>query len=346
MSGGGAQWLGSAAGGVLAAILAALPAAGAVNGPAAIIGACAAPQYRQFDFWLGEWTVVDTATGAAAGDSRIEAAYGGCGVRENWRDPDLTGGSLNTYDRSDRLWHQVWIDSSGARREFIGGREGEAMVLVSTHPSAKDPNVTIKERMRFTANADGSVRQFSDASRDGGANWVSRYDYTYRPKRRAPLVVAPAPAVSSAACASAEYRQFDFWVGRWNVYQTGKDKPVSHSLIESLYGGCGLRETWLPLRPGGDGGSLNIYLPGEKAWRQTWIDASGARVDFTGGWKGSAMVLTGFWKDVLGPGKDALVRMTYTRSSDRSVRQLGETSEDRGATWSPSFDFTYRPSAG
>ena len=33
-------------------------------------------------------------------------------------------------------------------------------------------------------------------------------------------------------CAAPEYRQLDFWVGRWDVYPTGKDKLVAHSLIE------------------------------------------------------------------------------------------------------------------
>ena len=125
---------------------------------------------------------VETATGAAAGESRIERLYDGCGIRENWRDPELTGGSLNIYDRADHLWHQFWIDSSGARREFIGGIAQGKMILVATHPSEKNAGVIIKERMTFTPNPDGSVRQYSDASRDDGATWALRYDYTYRPK--------------------------------------------------------------------------------------------------------------------------------------------------------------------
>ncbi len=146
-------------------------------------------------------------------------------------------------------------------------------------------------------------------------------------------------------CAAAEHHQFDFWVGRWDVYPFGKEKLVAHSLIESLYGGCAIRENWMPLTSGGDGGSLSSFVPDEKGWRQTWIDSSGARVDFKGGYAGEAMVLTGFWPDVLGPGKDALIRMTYTRQPGGAVRQLGEASTDEGKTWSPSFDFLYRPSS-
>ena len=34
--------------------------------------------------------------------------------------------------------------------------------------------------------------------------------------------------------------------------------------------------------------------------------------------------------------------MTYTPAGDGAVRQFGETSDDGGKTWSPSFDFIYR----
>jgi len=57
---------------------------------------------------------------------------------------------------------------------------------------------------------------------------------------------APAPAAAPPPCSSPEHRQFDFWVGKWDVYPTGKDKLVAHSLIEKVYG-CGVRENWMPL---------------------------------------------------------------------------------------------------
>lgn len=106
-----------------------------------------------------------------------------------------------------------------------------------------------------------------------------------------------------------------------------------------------MRETWAPLS-GNDGGSLSSFVGGSAAdgWRQTWVGSGGERVDFKGGWDGKAMILTGFWAGVNGPGQDALVRMTYTREADGAVRQLGEASTDDGKTWGPSFDFLYRPS--
>ena len=140
-------------------------------------------------------------------------------------------------------------------------------------------------------------------------------------------------AAAAAPCSAPEYHQFDFWAGRWDVYNP-KGQLVAHSLIERVYG-CGIRENWMPLaKPGG--GSLSIYVPDQKRWEQFWIDSSGSRAFFTGGWNGSAMVITGKWG---GP----LVRMSYSKNADGSVRQFGEQSMDKGKSWSPSFDFTYRP---
>jgi len=148
----------------------------------------------------------------------------------------------------------------------------------------------------------------------------------------AALMLAQA-AAAAAPCSAPEYHQFDFWAGRWDVYNP-KGQLVAHSLIERVYG-CGIRENWMPLaKPGG--GSLSIYVPDQKRWEQFWIDSSGSRAFFTGGWNGSAMVITGKWG---GP----LVRMSYSRNSDGSVRQFGEQSTDDGKSWTRSFDFTYRP---
>ena len=148
---------------------------------------------------------------------------------------------------------------------------------------------------------------------------------------QAPPPAPPAPG----PCAAPEYGQFDFWVGRWDVYGP-KGKQVANSLIEKVYG-CGIRENWVPIG-GAGGGSLNIYVAGTKQWEQFWIDGGGSRAHFTGGWNGKAMVLTGSW------GKPT--RMTFTKNADGSVRQLVEQSSDQGKSWTIAYDFTYRPHQG
>jgi hypothetical protein len=146
------------------------------------------------------------------------------------------------------------------------------------------------------------------------------------------------------ACTASEHRQFDFWVGYWDVYRTGKDDIVAHSLIEKLYDGCAIRENWLPHR-GGAGGSLNSYFPDERLWRQIWVDAANGWGVFEGTFQNGAMVLSGTWKNINGPGTQEFTRTTWSRNSDGSVRQFGEIRSKNRKTWTPGFDFTYRKSA-
>ena len=153
---------------------------------------------------------------------------------------------------------------------------------------------------------------------------------------------AAAPATPAAPCADAEHRAFDFWVGSWDVTPFAGGPLVAHSLIERLYGGCAIRENWMPIGKAG-GGSVSNYDAGLGSWHQNWVDSSGTRVEFTGGMEADAMVLTGIWAGVAG-GKDGYVRMTYSRQPHGAVRQKGEVSTDNGRTWSPSFDFLYSPS--
>ncbi len=168
------------------AILLAAPGvcvAQAVSAPKRPPPACTDAAHHAFDFWIGRWDVTETKTGKPAGKSLIEALYQGCAIRENWTEAGYAGGSLNTYDAATGKWRQTWTDSANSWREFVGGVEDGKMVLVARRPAKADPSKMLLERMVFTPNPDGSVRQYSDQSLDDGRTWTERYDYTYRKAR-------------------------------------------------------------------------------------------------------------------------------------------------------------------
>ena len=126
---------------MLPAALLALAAAAAVQQPTPF--GCSAAANRQFDFWVGEWTVSDRTSGQIAGQSKIEKVYGDCVIRENWTSRGFSGGSLNGYRQADGKWHQMWMDSAGAVRHFVGGVDADGrMVLTAEQPRpgpAPDP---------------------------------------------------------------------------------------------------------------------------------------------------------------------------------------------------------------
>ena len=155
-------------------------------------------------------------------------------------------------------------------------------------------------------------------------------------------VLQAAPATSPPpGCTGSEHRALDFWVGEWDVVPSGAEQLVAHSRIESLHGGCAIREHWMPLN-GAGGSSLSAYDPATGRWHQLWIGSSPGPVAFEGGPVGADMVMTGYWANYGGPGQTALVRQTFSAVDADTVRQLGEASADHGRTWTVSYDFTYR----
>ena len=135
--------------------------------------ACQSAEHRQFDFWLGDWEVF-LPNGNKAGDNRIEAIAAGCALLENWSGRGgFSGKSLNSYDRTGKRWHQSWVDSSGSRLELAGTFADRRMVLSSA------PAAGVVQRIAWSVNEDGSVRQLWESSADGGATWTVQFDGRY-----------------------------------------------------------------------------------------------------------------------------------------------------------------------
>jgi hypothetical protein len=155
---------------------------------------------------------------------------------------------------------------------------------------------------------------------------------------------APSGPPPATLCQSQEYRQFDFWVGRWDVYRTDTNQLVAHSLIEKLYNGCAVRENWMPLPgQGGPGGSLNSYRPDTKQWVQYWTDSGNNLNEYAGAVEDGKMVLTG--TSHAANGAERPQRMVYEGLPDGSVTQTGYVSPDGGKTWNLNYKLAYRRAA-
>lgn len=165
---------------VLALALAALPALAHAQTPPPS-PTCAAPEHRAFDFWIGEWDAYVTGTENLAGRSTIASEHAGCVITEHWRSERVpySGRSLNIYDRETGHWEQFWTDTTGEVTHFVGNPIANGMVLVDAANRTAGQAEAQHTRMTFTANPDGSVRQFGETSPDG-QTWTPSYDFTYR----------------------------------------------------------------------------------------------------------------------------------------------------------------------
>ncbi len=150
-----------------------------------------------------------------------------------------------------------------------------------------------------------------------------------------PVTVAQEAGAPSEACAADEHRQFDFWVGSWEV-TTPDGEVAGTNEIDRLMDGCALRERWQGRR-GMTGTSLNAYDPHTGTWHQTWVDDRGGFLLLSGGLEEGSMVLSGEMRDEEGP---VTHRITWTPLDDGQVRQLWEVR--RGAEdWEVVFDGLY-----
>lgn len=137
------------------------------------------PEYRQFDFWVGEWDV--TAGGQKAGENRIDKLVQGCMLLENWTSAGGgSGKSINYFDPGKRKWIQVWMDSGGELIEVEGELVDGAMDFRGKH-TYRDGRIE-PYRMKFTPLSGGKVRQFIEQSKDDGETWYVWFDGTYSPK--------------------------------------------------------------------------------------------------------------------------------------------------------------------
>ncbi len=135
-----------------------------------------------------------------------------------------------------------------------------------------------------------------------------------------------------------EHKQFDFWIGSWNVEDT-QGHPVGKNVIERLEDGCILLENWTGLQ-GGTGKSINFYDATTRKWRQTWVSSTGNVNEYQGEFKDGALRFEGKLSG-RGGNSNAMLRLTFFNLGPDKVRQFSEVSADGGKTWSVNYDFIY-----
>jgi len=143
-----------------------------------------APEHRQFDFWIGEWSVTKAKDESPAGDSRIELSLGDCVIVENWTSKNTTyaGKSYNVYNTDAKRWEQFWVDNSAGIIHFIGSLKDGAMDFY-TEDVVQPDGTTYKRHLRFFPLGPDKVRQYSQGSTNHGTTWTDEYDFIYTRKK-------------------------------------------------------------------------------------------------------------------------------------------------------------------
>jgi tetratricopeptide (TPR) repeat protein len=138
-------------------------------------------------------------------------------------------------------------------------------------------------------------------------------------------------------CTGEEYRQFDFWIGAWNVVGP-QGQALGTNRVDESMDGCMLIENWVSALGGQKGMSINYYDNVKGTWSQIYRDNSGSIAqwpELVGGIEDGAMVLDS------GPDTNPRSRWKWSKESDGRVRQMAESTTDGGETWAVVWDSYY-----
>jgi hypothetical protein len=144
------------------------------------------------------------------------------------------------------------------------------------------------------------------------------------------------PPAPRQDCRGPEHRQFDFWLGTWDVVANGK--TAGRNRIEADLDGCAILESY-EATGGYRGRSVNFYDRVTKSWYQAWIDYQGGALLLRGAFRDGKMVMESEPLPMT-PQGGGIQRITWTPAAD-GLRQHWEASADGGKTWTSVFDGRY-----
>ena len=151
--------------------------AAAVAQPAAAAARCAGPEWRQLDFWVGDW--VAEWDGSQKGTTRDE--FGDCVIYERFTadDGSLKGMSVSTWRPVTRQWRQTWVDDGGGHFNLVGGPvtgQPHIFELVNELPTPQ-PNTL---RMIWQDVRPDSFTWRWQAQKPGATEWTDQWVIRYR----------------------------------------------------------------------------------------------------------------------------------------------------------------------
>ena len=142
-----------------------------------------------------------------------------------------------------------------------------------------------------------------------------------------------------APCDTPKHKEFDFWVGDWNVYNTN-GKLIGTNKLVKMQSGCVLQENWDSEAGPSKGTSYNYVDKADNTWNQVWIDNSGFSLVMKGNLEGKKMVLK---SDLIKSQQGEYYnRITWTPNKDGSVTQVWDYVNKQGKVVREAFRGIYK----
>lgn len=155
--------------------------------------------------------------------------------------------------------------------------------------------------------------------------------------------------MTDAPCSTPEARQFDFWLGDWDLtwpadQMGGESDEIGRgrNSLTRLFDDCVIEENFMTEDAGFRGHSVSVYDVNAGLWRQTWVDSAGGYISLTGGMEDSVMVLATEPKAT--ESGVVIHRMVFGDIESDSLEWAWQRTADGGGTWSDLWNISYRRS--
>ena len=137
------------------------------------------PEYRQLDFWVGDWTVYKDKVKLS--DVTVEKILKDCALSETWTAAHGSDGrGMATYNPLNKKWEYFWVADRGYTSHFTGQLLQNEMQFVIEQPTPDGK--THLRRWSLIKLPDGGVRELSVGSLDNGQHWSTEYDFLWTRK--------------------------------------------------------------------------------------------------------------------------------------------------------------------
>jgi hypothetical protein len=143
---------------------------------------CTAPQYRQFDFWVGDWDTFDEGNSTASvARTHVDLIAAGCAVHELYEQNDgLIGDSILSFDPVRKVWQQTWVTNYGSLMVVSGTLRDDTLTLEGE--SHVRDGKTLRQRISWKREGSG-VRESSVWSKDDGKTWTEAFNVLFEKHR-------------------------------------------------------------------------------------------------------------------------------------------------------------------
>ncbi len=295
----------------------------------------APPQTAQFDFLIGEWHCEITRMGPDGNMQQpSKATWTGRYVLDGWAIEDVwqplaagarPGVNIRSFNPETKLWDNRWLGAGTLQwQDFQAEQVNDTMVMTGEGTDARGRRYI--DRNTFYEITDGSWRWRKDRSFDDGATWLEGV-------ARTRCFTPYDPALP------AEARQFDFWLGQWDVNlrikRDGEWPEASVSARAEIYPilhGKAVLELWNsdPIK----GLSLRYFDTAQDKWL-LWLNWPGQNRSGSNGLSGTFRHGRGdFYSErPTQDGGTLISRYSFNDITPTSLRWDDSFSDDGGETW-------------